>query len=129
MSAASPTLDSLTSPRSVLPKNSNIFPLSPPTSEDKLSLSVARVIQLLKDHRDGRLDNPWIVIRLEPGDYHEVGRQLRRGRGLLEYTQNKIRYEKYSAMNANQLIVEASTMTRKRYNSSFRCLQPFTGRF
>ena len=45
--------DSLSSSSSIVPENSIIFPSSPSISEVEPSYSVARLLQLFKDHRKG----------------------------------------------------------------------------
>ena len=80
----------------------------PPAVLDKAVLntplfSVARLLQLFKDHRQGRLQGrreTWIEILLQPGDYEEVGRQLKRNQDLLCYVLDRIQYVKGLALNA-----------------------------
>lgn len=80
----------------------------PPAVSDKAVLntpllSVARLLQLFDDHRQGRLQGrqeTWIEILLQPGDYKEVGRQLNKNRDLLGYVLDKIQYVKGLALNA-----------------------------
>ena len=80
----------------------------PPAVLDKAVLntplfSVARLLQLFKDHRQGRLQGrreTWIEILLQPGDYEEVGRQLKNNQDLLCYVLDRIQYVKGLALNA-----------------------------
>lgn len=82
-------------------------PLSPPVLNqavlDEPLFSVARLLQLFKDHQQGRLQGrqeTWIEIRLQPGDYKEVGRQLKKNRDLLGYVLDCIQYVKGLALIA-----------------------------
>lgn len=64
------------------------------------SFGVARLLQLFKNHRLGRLQGTWIEIQLQPGDYEEVGRQLKKDRDILYYVLDRVQYVKGLALNA-----------------------------
>lgn len=93
MQALSPTSDPkgfTNSSHSPSPETSIILPPSPARSEP--SSGAARVLQLLRDRREGRLEKDWNVLELHQGDFDEASWWLKRDHGeLLEYVEWKIR--------------------------------------
>ena len=87
--------DSLSSSSSTVPENSIIFLSS--ISAVEPSYSVARLLELFKDYRQERLQGrqaTWIEILLHPGNYKEVGRQLKNKRDPLCYVLDCVQYVK-----------------------------------
>ena len=82
--------DSLTSQNPSLPEPGVIFPPSPVASDEKLSLGVAGALQLLEDHRGGKLNKAWNTIQLLPGDYDELWWHIERDDALFRYVTTKV---------------------------------------
>jgi hypothetical protein len=83
-------IDSQTSQSQILPEPTVIFPPSPVASDEKLSLGVARALQLLKDRRVRSLPKDWSVVQLQTGDYEELWWHVERDEALFQYVTTKV---------------------------------------
>ncbi|MCJ1281277.1 hypothetical protein MMC26_000595 [Xylographa opegraphella] len=97
---------SLASQKSTSPEASVALPPSPISSEEPSSKpspkpfikpssksfsNIPAAIQLLKDRKQGILEEDWNIIQLGPGDYDELWRQLEREDvDLLRFIENKV---------------------------------------
>lgn len=108
---------SLVSQNSTSPEASVVLPPSP-ISVEELSLqpsskpsskpfsNVPAALQLLRDRRACILKENWNPIKLQPGDYDELWRQVERDEELLGYVEDKVRYEKNLVREIQYLITQ-----------------------
>lgn len=99
-SLISPGSAPLDSSGSTSPDNTIHFPPSPSSSKTmRVSANVAKVIQLFRKHRDGKLEQSWIKTRLHADEYEELNILLERREPLYNYVNDKVGYEDYFAIS------------------------------
>jgi hypothetical protein len=68
-------------------------PLTPPLTDKKPATKVQRILALFNDIKAGRSTHsyPWEEFQLEPGEYDQLEREIRRDKSLLGYIEDKLR--------------------------------------
>jgi hypothetical protein len=70
-------------------------PLTPPPTDEKGLSLVSRIVEEIKNRREGRdlKSTPWVVYSLSMEGYQELQHELERDESLCGFAQHKLRYE------------------------------------
>jgi hypothetical protein len=65
----------------------------PPLTDEKITLNVRRILAFFNDIKAGRAvrSNPWKEFQLEPGEYDQIEREIKRDESLSGYIEDKLR--------------------------------------
>ena len=77
------------------PPESFTNPLTPPPTDEKGLSLVSRIIEKIKNRREGRdfTSTPWVVYSLDLKGYQELQHKLERDKSLCGFAQHKLWYE------------------------------------
>jgi len=70
-------------------------PLTPPPTDEKGLSLVSRIVEEIKNRREGRelMSAPWVIYLLDLKGYQELQHELERDKSLFEFAQHKLWYE------------------------------------
>ncbi|EKD12521.1 uncharacterized protein L3040_009427 [Drepanopeziza brunnea f. sp. 'multigermtubi'] len=97
------------------PETQSSPPLTPPTKDERDSSLVSRVIEHIKNRREGRdlTTSPWVAYSLSLQEYQELQLELERDESLWGFVQEKLRYDYFSS--ASRLVIRRPTALHEQY--------------
>ncbi|MCJ1395237.1 hypothetical protein MMC18_008120 [Xylographa bjoerkii] len=100
------------------PESFTNSPLTPPPTDEKPTSLVSRIIEEIKNRREGRnvTDIPWAVYLLDLKGYQELQHELQRDESLCGFAKHKLRYDYFPS--SSRLVLRMPTTLHEKFITS-----------